>query len=75
MSLNKITNDLLDKITDELNRPEIKKKITDKCIKPFLEDLNIVTQKYFITIILLYGVVILLLLLIIYIIICKNNKQ
>ena len=74
MSLNKITNDLLDKLTEELNRPEIKKKITDKCIKPFLEDLNIVTQKYFITIIILYSIVIILLLFIIYII-CKNNKN
>jgi hypothetical protein len=74
MSLNKITNELLDRLTEELNKPETKKKISDKFIKPFLEDLNIVTQKYFITIILLYGVVILLLLFIIYIITCKNNK-
>lgn len=75
MTLNKITNELLDKLTEELNKPDIKNKISDKCIKPFLEDLNVVTQKYFITIILLYGVVILLLFFIIYIITCKNNKS
>ena len=76
MNINTITNSLIDKIILELNNHETKKKISDKCIKPFLDDLNEMTQKYFITIIILYGIVVLLLLLIIFLILfrTKNNS-
>jgi hypothetical protein len=74
MNINTITNSLIDKIILELNNHETKKKISDKCIKPFLDDLNEVTQKYFITIIILYGIVVLLLLLILFFILFRKNN-
>ena len=74
MNINTITNSLIDKIILELKNHETKKKISDKCIKPFLDDLNELTQKYFITIIILYGIVVLLLLLILFFILFRKHN-
>jgi hypothetical protein len=71
--MEKIYNQLLFKITNEISKPEFKKKINQHLIDPLIDDIFQKTHNYFITIISLYSVSILLLLIIIVMLIYKKH--
>ena len=71
--MDKIYNQLLDKIVDGVNKPAFKKKLNQHIIDPLIQDIYQKTHNYFITIISLYGITILLLLIILSILITKKN--
>jgi hypothetical protein len=70
--MDKIYEQILNKIVLEINKPEFKKKLNQHLIDPLIQDIYKKTHNYFITIISLYGITILLLLIIIWILIKKN---
>jgi hypothetical protein len=67
--MDKIYNQILDKMIFELNKPDFKKKLNQIIIDPILKDIYNKIQNYFITIISLYCITILLLIIILFIII------
>ncbi len=58
--MDSLTNQLIDTIEFEINKPDIKNKLHCKVIEPLMNKIFNKTQGYFTTIISLYGVVILL---------------
>ena len=71
--MEKIYDQILDKLVISLNKPDFKKKLNQHIIDPFIQDVYQKTHNYFITIISLYGITILLLLIIMSILITKKN--
>ena len=71
--MEKFYDQAFDKFIVSLNKPELKKKLNQHIIDPFVQDIYQKTQNYFITIISLYGITILLLLIVISILITKKN--
>ena len=71
--MEKFYDQALDKLIISLNKPELKKKLNQHIIDPFIQDIYQKTHNYFITIISLYGITILLLLIIMSIIVTKKN--
>ena len=71
--MEKFYDQAFDKFIVSLNKPELKKKLNQHIIDPFVQDIYQKTQNYFITIISLYGITILLLLVVISILITKKN--
>ena len=71
--MEKIYDQILNKVTFEMNKPEFKKKLNQHFIDPLIQDIYQKTQNYFITIISLYGFTILLLIIILAILIMKKN--
>lgn len=71
--MDKICDQILDKVICTFNRPNLKKKINQEIIDPIIKDICLRTHNYFIIIISLYGITILLLLIILFIIIYKKN--
>ena len=69
--MDKIYNQILDKIIINVDKPEFKKKVSHFIIDPIIHDIYQKTHNYFITIISLYSITIILLL----IIIIKINKR
>lgn len=73
--MDKIYNQIIDKIIISINKPELKKKLNQHIIDPLMQDIYQKTHNYFITIITLYGITILLLLIIISILIVKRSLR
>ena len=71
--MDKIYNQIIDRAITEINKPELKKKLNQHIIDPFVQDIYQKTHNYFVTIITLYGITILLLLIIISLLITKKN--
>lgn len=70
--MEKIYNQVLNKIISEISKPELKKKINQHVVDPILQDVYQKTHNYFITIISLYSITILLLLIILSILISRK---
>ena len=70
--MNILLNQIIDTLDDELSHPEIREKINNKIIKPLLFNVFTTTQKYFTTIISLYGIVLVLQILILILIYTKK---
>jgi len=71
--MDKIYDQLLNKIIIGIKNPQLKKKINQHLIDPLIQDIYIKTHNYFITIISLYGITILLLLIILSILIIRKT--
>jgi len=71
--MDKIYNQMLDKLVDGINKPDFKKKLNQHIIDPLIQDIYQKTHNYFITIISLYGITILLLLIILSILITRPS--
>ena len=63
--MDKIYNQILDKIIINVDKPDFKKKFNQFIIDPIIHDIYQKTHNYFITIISLYSITIILLLIII----------
>jgi len=71
--MEKIYDQIFNKIITSINTPNFKQKINQHIIDPLIQDIYQKTHNYFITIISLYGITILLLLLILSILIAKKT--
>ena len=71
--MNKICDQILDKVILNVNKPKFKQKLNQYILDPLIKDIYQKTHNYFITIITLYGITILLILLILSILITKKN--
>jgi hypothetical protein len=71
--MEKVYDQILDKLVLSINKPEFKKKLNQHIIDPLIQDIYLKTHNYFITIISLYGITILLLIIIMSILISKKN--
>jgi hypothetical protein len=72
--MDKMYNQILDKIVDGVNKPDFKKKLNQHVIDPLIQDIYQKIYNYFITIISLYGITILLLLIILSILITRSSQ-
>jgi hypothetical protein len=71
--MNKICDQILDKVILNVNKPKFKQKLNQYILDPLIKDIDQKTHNYFITIITLHGITILLILLILSILITKKN--
>ena len=72
--MDKIYNQILDKIVINLNKPELTTKIDQHLINPLIKKIHSKIYNYLIILLLLYVLIIILLLIIISIIINKNKN-
>lgn len=70
--MDKLYNQVLNKIILGISKPDFKKKINQHIVDPILQDVYQKSHNYFITIISLYSITILLLLLILSILISRR---
>ena len=70
--MDSLTNQIIETIEFEINKPDVKNKLHHKVLDPLLAKIFNKTQGYFTTIISLYGVVILLQILILIFLLSKK---
>jgi hypothetical protein len=73
--MDKICDQILDKLICTINRPNLKKKINQEIVEPIIQNIYKEMQGYIVIIMCLYGLILLLLLLILFILFCIKNKK